>query len=424
MKEILQLLNKSEIEHYNKLLEQLKQVTNRIHTYHQDKNSMSIEEYEELEEQQEQLSTEVDKLQNLALSRLSADKGHFHDFVDDFTDIIIESAQADKTFSQQLADTVSKHYCKMYPNESDLYTNKDGETLTEYVNRISAALAAKDDNTNVKAKKTHKVEYPVDKLNAKLWGLLEHTAEKQIGLYVGSDKKGKEAIVTYSINFDGLNDVNINSHLTQFDKRIYVAVSALYNAGNKTISLTQVHTAMGYTSKPSGNVLEKINKSIQKMTTARIEIDNREEVEVYKNYPLFSYSGSLMPLETITATINGKLTDAAINVLREPPLVTYAKEHKQITTVDVKLLQSPLSKTESNLGLEDYILEQISHMKSKKDKIQNRMLFDTIYKRAGITDKKQKQRTPAKIKELLDYYKKQNWIKDYITDKTGIEIIC
>lgn len=425
---ILKLFNDDEKRQYQATVEELDKVNSKILEYHKGTLTLSDEELTELRDKSDSLSEEVDRLQNIAFNRLSPMTQEQQDFVDKLSDVAFALNNTDaRTLSQRMAETLAAWCCKNAPDKTDIYGYQEGDTLTSYINRIADYLKMSDESVeSIIPVRADKIEYPVDKVNSKIWNLIEHTADGQIGIFVGKvakgKDKGKEAVVTYSINFDGLQDISISKKLTQFDKRVYVAVSALFNAGNRTISLTQIAYAMGYKSTPSDDILKRIYDSILKMNTARIQIDNKQEIEIYKGYVRFDYKGSLLPLEVVTATINGKLTDAAINIFREPPFVTYAKQHKQITTFKVGLLQSPLKKTESNLCLEDYIIEQIALMKSGT-RNSRRMLFDTIYENCHITGK-QRQRTPPKIDELLKYYKEeQKYIKGYAIDKVGVDII-
>lgn len=198
--------------------------------------------------------------------------------------------------------------------------------------------------------------------------------------------------------------------LTPFDKRCCIAVAALFNAGNEIISATQVCRMMGNTGNPSKTALQKVNDSLTKMRAAHISIDNPK------------YEGALLPFERISAYINGKLTKSAIHILQEPPVISFARQRNQITTVSRQLLASPVSKTDANLRIDDYLLERIGHMKSGKGKTPRKMLFTTIYKQCAITTATQKHRAPEKIRRYLDHYKKCGWIKGYAEDADGITI--
>ncbi len=285
---------------------------------------------------------------------------------------------------------------------------------------IEAARAAMP---KTKAKRADIVTYPLDKVNANIWGLLKEPTGRQLKMLVNTAKSGSpdRLNVYYSIDFSNLEKqgIQITKKLTPFDKRVYIAISALYNAGNTVISLTQIHYAMGNTVRPSNALLEKIQNSITKMRGADIFVDNILESQAY-NYARFRYEGPLLPLERVTASVNGKIADAAIHIFREPPVMSFAKDRKQITTITVKVLQSPISKTDANLLIDDYLIERIGRAKRSGQSF--KILYDTLYEHAQITTYKQKTRAPEKIKTYLDHYQSCGLIKSYAMKKDGIQI--
>lgn len=272
-----------------------------------------------------------------------------------------------------------------------------------------------------------KVNWPMDKPNSVIWNLIAAAdPDGQLSLDIVTSKKGsdQDAIIYYGINFDALEEgVRITKQLTPFDKLCYIAVAALHNAGNETVSATQIYYMMGNTTRPNDDDLQKVNDSLTKMGAARVYLDNIKETRAAKGYRHFKYDASLLPFERISAYIDGKLTESAIHLFREPPLISFAKDRNQITTFSRKLLESPISKTDANLRIQDYLLERIGHMKSPKSKAPRKMLFDTIYKHCNITTTKQRQRAPGKIRSYLDYYKKCGHIKGYTVDEDGITIL-
>ena len=279
------------------------------------------------------------------------------------------------------------------------------------------------------AKRTEIVDYPLDKVNSTVWNLLQDTPSRQNKLWLKAERDGseKQLSIIYSIDFDDLEDagVKITKRLTSFDKRVYVAIAALYNAGNKVISLTQIHYAMGGTGRPATEHLQSINTSITKMRKANVFLDNIEESEHYK-YPRFKegtgifHEFFLLPVDRITAVINGQIVDAAIQILKEPPLMTFARQRKQITTITVKVLQSPISKTEANLLIDDYLIERIA--KAKRNSKGVKILYNTLYEAARIKTYKQKARAPEKVKKYLDHYKSCGLISGYQMLDDGIQI--
>ena len=274
-----------------------------------------------------------------------------------------------------------------------------------------------------------KLEMPLDKLNRTIWNFpISPKEELTFAMESRADRrKGRELDAAYSIDFSALEEsenIKITKKLTPFDKRVYAAISAIYNAGNAVASLTQIYFAMGNTSRPPKSSIEHIYNSIIKMIKAHITLDNEDEAKVY-NYPHFKYEGNLLPIEMLSnVDIRGKITESAINIFREPPLLSFAKGRNQVTTVPVKLLQSPISKTESSLMLEDYLIYRISKAKlkgkDKKPKFSNIIKLETLYREMEITDRRAKPRLLDKVERYLEYYKKIKYIVDYEITKEEI----
>lgn len=300
---------------------------------------------------------------------------------------------------------------------------QDETTLTGKV--FAAARAAKEQAERVTITHADNIEYPLDKISGKAWSLLEHDTGGQlvINFEMLPKKPNLQATAYYSINFDDLgNNLKITKRLLPFDKRVYIAVSALFNAGNDVVTATQIYYAMGGTGKPSQNQIEKIDNALSKMTGAKIMLDNEQEAAALKGkYPHFKYDGALLPMERITAIVNGQVVESAIHIFREPPLMTFAKERKQVTTIDVALLQSPVNKTDANLLIDDYLIERISREKNGKRNT-CRILYKTLFDHAKITTRNQKARAPEKIKKYLDYYQQQGFITRYTEQADGITI--
>lgn len=336
--------------------------------------------------------------------------------------------------------------------EDVLEAMKGGNTLDELKRFFAITIEEQRKIENATPRTTiiqeDKAEYPIDKVNNMVWllvaeadkngqlKLLEKEEEEEkkesrpikigkngeIDLEIDTNKKLKNSIVFYSLDFDGLPEgVTITKILTPFDKRVYIATANLFRYGNEIISTTQIYKNMGNQGNPQKKDLQKINESLTKMLAAHIVIDNACEVEATNGgYDVFRYDGSLLPFERVTAYINGKMTESAIHIFREPPLMTFSVERKQVTKVTKQLLESPISKTDANLRIDDYLIERIAQIKNGR--AVPKMLYETIFANCNIKTAKQKQRAPQKIKEFLDHYKRCRWIAGYTQENDGITI--
>lgn len=325
----------------------------------------------------------------------------------------------DKAELTRIFDDLDAFYRK---NRGDLKSEQG--LLSAYLDSLNPKdpEATKETLEQISAKRASVVEYPLDKVNSKIWNILEEATGGQVKYYVDVAKKNsrRETTILYAVDFDGLEDVKITKRLTAYDKRVYVAASALFNAGNHIITLTQIYYAMGYTGRPGRKDLERINAAITKMSSAKIYINNEHEAEVY-HYDKFVYDGALLPMERTTVISNGRATDAAIHLFREPPIITFAKQRKQITTLEIKLLQSRVNKTDRNLLIDDYLLEQISRAKREKKHAQ-RLLFGTIFKRTNIKGAKNQDRALETIQRYLAHYQECDYITRFTLDADGVTV--
>lgn len=314
-----------------------------------------------------------------------------------------------------------------------------------YVQALTAARAALKKTKNAKPPKVCRpmnVDFPVDKLNAEIFKLTEKDTAERVVLAMEAKRTRKGELkrnakpldLFYSIDFGEMEEagVKISKRLTLYDKWVCLAVGALKNAGNDIFSLTDIFHAMGgTTANPSDNQLQKINESLTKMGRAWITVDDRQENEAYKynidecrsdnsGWHNGLYDGPFIMFDRISVKgIAGRTIDKAIHVYREPAVLTFARLKKQLTTIPVKLLQSPANKTEENLSIEDYLLRRIAKAKNIPGATKEKILLNTLYEKARIPKGKQRQRAPGKIKKYLTFYKEQGYITDFEIDATS-----
>lgn len=317
----------------------------------------------------------------------------------------------------------------MLKGKLDLHTTETGIEFPDgrpmdLVGAVLDFLSSSNENLflpSISLAKIESLDYPLDKVNRTVWGLLETDTRGQIGIGTEAIGSSKQITILYSINFEDLPPgVSITRKLEAYDKRVYIAAAALFNAGKEIVTYTEIYNAMGYTGRPGAADLEKMDKAISKMGAARIFLDNAQEIAAKYKYDKVKYDGPLLPFERVRAIANGTITESAVRLFREPPLVTFARNRKQITTIPRKLLQSPLNKTDQNMRLEDYLIEEITGVRGKRRN--NKFLFETVYAATGINTKKQKQRAPEKIQKLLTHYQSCGFIERFTMAGDGFTV--
>lgn len=304
--------------------------------------------------------------------------------------------------------------------------NGEEKTIIELLQQI-----IENNNENLPSvivKKLKEIALPRDKVNNNIWSLLEY--KEQITNHVfdvanDEDKKKKIIVkVLYSLDFTNLTDAFISRELEPYDKLVYFVVAGLYNAGYYIMSIQQIYSCMGYKGRAGAKDIMKINNSLTKMAFSHLYINNKDEAEKY-DYDEFIYDGALLPMERLKAKINGQIVEEAVHVFREPPMMTFARERKHLTTINIELLATPLNKTNENIAIENYLLVEISHMKNPNPKFKrsNKMKYVTICENASIKTTKQRQRAPEKIKKILNHYITCGYIKRFEELKDGVKIV-
>lgn len=295
------------------------------------------------------------------------------------------------------------------------------DSVKAAMNQLGLQIFAEPEQiAKVNVVKLKDVFYPVDKVNSVIWSLLDNDANNFPPIAVEKRGSKKQLDIAWSINFDAIEDkTSVSTRLTQYDKRVYVAMSSLHRSGNEFVTLHQIHEAMGNKGEPSQNQRAKMSESMWKMSKVWFELDNTSEAGSY-NYPRYVYKGSLLPIESIKTIVNGNLVEETIHLLREPPASTFAYGRKQVTAFPVKLLASPVSKTEANIAIEDCLLRRISHAKNGAG--QSRILYEYIVKEAKVTERNQKQRVPEKVRKYLSHYIACGFISNFTEDKNGVNV--
>ena len=344
------------------------------------------------------------------------------DYPEAFRKYIAPKLESDPDFKIDLSDV----FLSSTDENGNLIENS---FFLELIEKSRAAYKKEhtDAVVNYKNPAAEKMEYPIDKINSNVWRYLEGAdANGQLTFAVEKHGSKKPLDITYSINFDELAkipELKITKQLSHFDKRVYLAVSALYNQGYEIVTISQIYATMGNTGRPNARDIQKINDSLTKMESAQISLDNIDEHEEYSNYAHFKYQGHLLLIERVSAVVNGQLSESAIHIFREPPLVTFAKQRGQITTFSSKLLEIPLNQTEQNLQLEDYLFERIAVMKNRKKNCQHKILYTSVFEQTESTTSKQKSRTIPKINTVLTSFKEKGYIKTFKETPTGDGVI-
>ena len=271
---------------------------------------------------------------------------------------------------------------------------------------------------------------PTDKVsNLAFAGELTGTQLQQLAM----ERKGSKKQITTlaSIDFEKLNgsvQIKGRKELTAYDREVHDAIITLYvDGGNEYITPQMIYQVMtgNQDAKLNPKQAEAISESITKCMYSRVIIDASEEAKAY-GFDSFKYDGSLISGERVTATLNGNVLEC-LHILREPVLYEYASKKNQIGRFDIKLLNTPINKTEEIITLQGYLYRRILSMKGSSN-LSKTIVYETVYNQINVTAasdgalRKKKSKVRRQIKDMLDYWKKENFISGYCENRRGQEI--
>ena len=301
----------------------------------------------------------------------------------------------------------------------------------------------------------NKLDMPLDVVNTNLWnnlGISAKTGQFRFDLpaeydpfdvkTVDAAKRGKEpALILYGIDFSAV-DSAIDRALDQYDKRVYIAIGGLWHycidilkmpTDKVYVTAKQIYYAMGYNGNPGKADKKKIYDAISKMNTAILYLNNYYEMQTHKNRVTADYKSNLLHCEMITAKVNGVVADMAFRIVGEPPLITFARQRNQITTINRSLLTAEINKNNTSMLIEDFFLIHISLLKNGSNNMNNtNVLYSTIFDYAKLPKKgnnaaKYQSRAKVIIKKLLDHYTAEGFIRGYnekqLKGGQGIELL-
>lgn len=246
------------------------------------------------------------------------------------------------------------------------------------------------------------------------------------------ERRGSKKRITTlaSIDFDKLNgavQIKSRKELTAYDREVHDAIITLFvDGGNEYITPQMIYQVM--TGNPDAYLerkqTEAISESITKCMYSRLIIDASEEAKAY-GFDSYKYDGSLISGERVTATLNGTVAEC-LRILRKPVLYEYAEKKNQIGRFDIKLLNSPINKTEEIITLQGYLYRRILSMRGSN--LSKTIVYDTVYNQIDVKAaspgalRKKKSKVRDQVKTILDYWKQEQFILGYAENKRGTTI--
>lgn len=264
----------------------------------------------------------------------------------------------------------------------------------------------------------------------------QETIRNRFDLEVSRKKAKKEIIVPAKIVIsldDETDDTQLSQILTPYDRMVYDGVcTVLLNNPQPLATANQIYSAFAGKGTKSQKALERVNRSLNKLSNTKIFWDVTSHTQAKGNTNVQSdiIGRKLLNFYDREVISGGKKTWSYC-FLDKPVLYQYASDVGQIITVDRTLLDvGTISNTDNNNLIKTYLLRRIESMKAKHNSIKsNRIRYDTIIKCCNLQtgSKTEKARLRETVIKILEYWKSEGYIKDFSEYKesrafAGVEI--
>lgn len=248
----------------------------------------------------------------------------------------------------------------------------------------------------------------------------------------------KTSFILYFANSEDIKILGRKT-ISKFDMAILNGVISLMACGNVAITPAMAYrSAAGWT--PDHEVTPKqeeaAQKSIERLRATFVQIDATEEAKAYlqkrgiKSVKTWKRNGALLSCDASEITqINGKKVRAYLfdnydksGKLKMPIIAEYARISGQILALPMELADMPVSATESNIILKNYLWVQIGAIKNTRTARRQEIAYEGIYKELGIDlnengGRVKAQRAREATERLLQNWKQKGAIKAFSTYK-------
>lgn len=237
-----------------------------------------------------------------------------------------------------------------------------------------------------------------------------------------SGRNEKPVVTSVSLEYDG-EGVELSKPMTQYDREVHNAVVTIMKAGNSNFTTAQIwKTLSGSSKSPTRKQAEQIEKSIEKQWRTMAHVNFSQEARGREldidGEPVTStrIDAHMLELEKIRLeTANGRVVEG-YRLLAIPVLYRHAAALNQVISYPVKLLDtaSVASNTTTNILIKKYLLRRIGEMKGRC-KLSKRILYATVYEKAGCPspDRKQRMTMNKFIIGCMNLWKRDGVIKGF-----------
>lgn len=238
-------------------------------------------------------------------------------------------------------------------------------------------------------------------------------------------KQGKELSIGYSLKLDkkalAEYGISISRDMGYKEQRYFMAVLSLYNEGNRIMTLSQIHKKAGFARQPNSREIKDLNRWLTQWRHTDFKMSNKKEA-MGRGTPYRICDAALLSFRRERVIFKGATT-SAIAIGETSPILEFLLNTKQYTTVADGFLQSPITRTDTNIAIESWILERYAREK-RAGKSKFTVKRDTVYKEFVHTSKanesRERRNADDTMRKVFQNLKEKGGITRYEETEKGI----
>lgn len=245
---------------------------------------------------------------------------------------------------------------------------------------------------------------------------------EELELVEDSEKEPESLKTKISICFDDFEEVGLSfsKEFNAFDKEVMDAVATLSQQSNVMTSASIYRAMTGKQNRQFISVKQRaqVEASMKKCRTCLVTLDitsmanSKVRTERYKKVKQSSYLISFRNIET--ENIKGD-TCVYYEILEVPILFQFAAHLGKISTLPSILLDTPVSKTENNFLIQNFLMRTIDAMNRGESQVYF-IPWEEIYQLLGDSESSKKQYKSNARKtslRILEDWKSKGFIHDF-----------
>lgn len=207
--------------------------------------------------------------------------------------------------------------------------------------------------------------------------------------------------------------------LTNFDREVIDAVASLAPVMQIMTAATIYRVIIGKSDTHPVNQKQRqrVEESMERCANCRVTIDVSSQ---FSNFDMdkeqsLAYKGAAISHTSVEHKI-GKGSTTYYKILDMPPFFRLAERLGKIVIIPLRLLDSPVSKTDAIIAIQSFLFREIDLMK-RDIEVPRFILWEDLYKLSYKEGKKpskaENQRTRDSVCSILDFWIDEDYIKSY-----------